>query len=100
MTIRQRLFIKFYFHSFNATEAALKAYNAKNRQSAAVIGSRLLRNVNVKREIHVAFKAEGLTLESMIENLVEIAKATPDKVTANDVLRANIELLKLEGIYQ
>ena len=100
MTIKQKLFVRLYLKSLNATEAALAVYRATSRQSAAVIGSRLLRNVNVQREINDALEANGLTLESVIENLVTIAKATPNKVTANDVLRANIEILKLTSLYQ
>ena len=100
MTLKQKLFVRFYLKTLNATEAAFTVYQTKNRQSSAVIGSRLLRNVNVQSEINAALEAGGLTLDSVVENLVEIAKATPDKVTANDVLRANIELLKLRGLYQ
>ena len=97
MTIKQKLFTRVYLKSLNATEAALAVYQAKNRQSAAVIGSRLLRNVNVQTEINTALKASGVTLESAINNLVKIASSEPEKVTARDKLNANIEILKLLG---
>lgn len=97
MTFKQRLFLKLYTRSLNATEAAYTVYNVKSRQSAAVIGSRLLRNVNVQKELNDAFMAKGLGLESIIESLVEIARAKPEKITGKDVLRATLELLKLRG---
>lgn len=95
MTLKQRLFLKLYTQSLNATKAAYEIYNVKSRQSAAVIGCRLLRNVNIQKEINALFEAKGLSTESIIKNLNAIAKSKPTRITANDVLKANIELIKL-----
>ena len=95
MTLKQRLFLRQYTRSLNATEAAYTVYNAKSRQSAAVMGSRLLRSVKVQQELNVIFEAKGLSLESIIKGLMDIANAKPEKITAKDVLAANLELIKL-----
>ena len=52
MTLKQKIFIKKYIeYNGNATKAVMEIYNVKSRNSAGVIGSNLLRNVKVKREI-------------------------------------------------
>lgn len=75
MTLKQRLFVQKYIKYGNATRAAYDIYNVKRRNSAAVIGSRLLRNVNVQREIDFVIEAErsiptsiALLLKDMLEN--------------------------------
>ena len=42
------------------TEAALNAYNLKNRKSAAVQGSRLMRNEKIKDQVHSFLKKGSL----------------------------------------
>lgn len=50
LTDRQMLFCIYYIQSFNATKAYMKAYNCKY-ETAAVEGSRLLRNPKIKNVI-------------------------------------------------
>lgn len=51
LTDKQKLFCIFYLQSFNATQAYLKAYGGKNKDTARVNGSRLLINANIQEEI-------------------------------------------------
>jgi phage terminase small subunit len=97
MTLKQRLFLKFYTRSFNATEAAYAVYNVKSRQSAAVIGSNLLRNVKVQKEIQRALEANGLTIETVVENIKRIANTkTEGPISANTIIKANQILIDLK----
>ncbi len=50
LTDKQRLFCTYYVRCFNATKAYQKAYNV-SYETAAVNGSRMLRNAKVKEEI-------------------------------------------------
>ena len=46
LTIKQRKWIKEYIKTGNASAAAMKVYNCKDRESAAVIGSENLTKLN------------------------------------------------------
>lgn len=51
LTDKQKLFCNFYVQNFNATQAYLKAYDGKNKNSAQAASSKLLLNVMVQEEI-------------------------------------------------
>ena len=51
LTDKQKLFCAFYVRNYNATQAYLKAYGEKSKNSAYELGSRLLRKVEVQEEI-------------------------------------------------
>lgn len=72
MTIKQKLFIQEYLRYRNATQAALDVYDAKNKNSAAVIGYRLLRNVNVKSEIERILEARESTPSYIAKLLIDV----------------------------
>lgn len=48
---KQKLFCVFYVQTFNATQAYLKAYGGKNRESAQSCSSKLLLNPMIQAEI-------------------------------------------------
>ena len=48
---KQKLFCVFYVQSFNATQAYLKAFGRKNKNSARVIAHELLTKPNIQAEI-------------------------------------------------
>ena len=50
MTDKQKLFCIYYIKCFNATKAYQRAYKCKY-ETAAVNGSRLLKNTKIKKEI-------------------------------------------------
>lgn len=88
MTLKQQIFIKKYIEfNGNATKAVLEIYNVKNKNSAGVIGSRLLRNVKVLNEINNIIKADKSFLPYMIDEL--------KKLIDNSVGLPRAEALKL-----
>ncbi len=74
MTIKQQLFIRKYLEIKNATKAALKVYDVKNTNSAAVIGCRLLRNVNVQKEISSVLEADDSILTRTVKLIDNVMK--------------------------
>ncbi len=70
MTLKQKAFIKKYIeHNGNATKAVKDIYNVRNDNSASVIGSRLLRNVKVSREIDRIIEADKTFLPYILNEL-------------------------------
>lgn len=72
---KQTLFTQEYIIDMNATQAALRAGYSKN--TAYVVGPRLLDHVGVKKEIErlIALRAEkvGIDAEWVLKNLVDVA---------------------------
>ena len=58
LTPKQSLFIDHYIETFNATEAYVRVFEPKNRDTASVMASKLLANARVKEE--VAKRTEAL----------------------------------------
>lgn len=58
LTPKQSLFIDHYIETFNATEAYVRVFEPKNRDTASVMASKLLANARVKEE--VARRTEAL----------------------------------------
>lgn len=74
---RMTMFVKLYFgknkkYRFNATYCAMKAYNTKNYASAAVMGSRLLKNVKALRQ--EVMKKQGVDYEEYLKQKWKLAK--------------------------
>lgn len=99
LTKKQKIFVREIIRGSNATYAALAAYQTKNVNSAKVIGSRLLTNANVQEVINESLRSEGLSPSVLAKNIGNLANSTPQKVSGETVLKANIELLKLQGAY-
>lgn len=78
LTDKQKLFCIYYVRCFNATKAYQKAYNC-NYETAIRCGSRMLRNVEVKNEIHNLkqnrLNREFLSEEDIFQMYMDIAFA-------------------------
>lgn len=95
MTIKQRLFIKYYVEYGNATEAAMRIYNVKRRETAAQIGYENLRKPEVIASIHWYFThrtPDPVYITKVLNDLLE--HGTPAQR-----LRASIACLKMIGAY-
>ena len=78
LTDKHKLFCIYYVRCFNATKAYQKAYNC-NYETAIRCGSRMLRNVEVKNEIHNLkqnrLNREFLSEEDIFQMYMDIAFA-------------------------
>lgn len=73
LTLKQSKFIDIYIQTGNATEAAMQAYNCKDRMVARNVGSENLAKLgNIVRHI---MEERGLTLPSMVDTVKEAQKA-------------------------
>ena len=99
-SIKQKKFVSGLLKTGNGTEAALAAYNTKDRKTAQVIAYQNMNKPEVMAEVDKALKKNNITLEGQTERLKEIAVDwMPDKISSDTVLKANIELLKLLKAY-
>lgn len=100
LSIKQRLFTQKYIqYNGNGTQAALDAYDTQSPAVAHSIAAENLRKPTIREALEEALCPQGLTLSQITENLGELANTRPVKVSADTVLRANVELLKLHGAY-
>lgn len=77
LTEKQRLWLKTFFETMNATEAAKRAYTCSDIRSAAVIGCK---NFNKLKHIISKWLEEiGLSDEALKLRLVELLNATEKK---------------------
>lgn len=83
----------------NLTQAALEVYDTNSAKSASVIASNNLGIVSVREQIDKALSSSGLGVDAIVDNMKNLACATPEKISADVVLKSNIELLKLHGAY-
>jgi hypothetical protein len=61
----------------NGTKAAMLAYGCSTPNATAVIASRLLRNVNIKRAIEEEMAGQGLSLKWIVQELSNCINAEP-----------------------
>ncbi len=66
-TIKQKRWVKEYIRTGNATEAAIMVYSAKNKTTAAVIGSENLKKLNMAESL----QALGLTNHQLAKDVRE-----------------------------
>jgi len=99
LSLKQKKFINNYLKTGNAPEAALEAYDTKNRPSAQALGAQTLDLPEVQSEIDKALEKNGITLDKVTDRVQQMASWSPDKVSSDTVLKANIELLKLLKAY-
>lgn len=83
----------------NATQAVLESYNVSDPRSAQPIGSKLLSNNIIKQTVEETLANRGITLDTISENINRLASFQPEKITADVVLRSNVELAKLLNAY-
>ena len=81
LTMKQRLFLREYFQTGNATASAAKVYNCKDVASAAVIAARLRKKL--RPLVQELMEQQGLTLGAIFGTVKEGMKA-------NRVISANI----------
>lgn len=72
LTLKQRKWLKAYLECSNATEAAMRVYNCKNRRSANAIGAKNLAKINLGNTL----EDEGLSLRLIFKTLSEGLDAT------------------------
>ncbi|MGH7157360.1 MAG: terminase small subunit [Candidatus Saccharimonadales bacterium] len=74
-THKQAAFISNILSGMNGTEAAIKAYNAKNRGTAAVIASENLKKTIIAERIRIISEENGLSVQKALEAVVEALHA-------------------------
>ena len=82
LTPKQGLFLKYYLKSGNASDAAMKAYNCKDRAVAGNIGCENLRKLQALETIKMLMEARGITAGKLMETLsngLEAKKITGTK---------------------
>lgn len=98
LTRKQQVFLRAYLEGMNATQAALVAYHT-SPNSAKVIGSKLLTNVNIQRKIADVLDSNSVSLSMLVKNITNLAFSEPKSISGVVKLKSNIELLKLHGVY-
>lgn len=84
----------------NLTKAGKEAYPNANANSAkSMFGEVIKRKPLVLETIQEALKASGITLKKAGENVSKLANTTPEKISADVVLKANVEIFKLLNAY-
>lgn len=99
LTRKQLAFVKRLLAGESATQAALATYNAKNKKIAASIAHENLNKPDIKSFIAIALSSQGLSVSALVSNIGNIATSIPEKISGETKLKANIELLKLMGVY-
>lgn len=79
----------------NGTEIALKVYDTKDKRTAGDIASTNLNKPQIKDEIEKVLERNGISLDTISSNLAFIANSRPEKVSADAMVKSNLELLKL-----
>lgn len=83
----------------NMTKVGLKVFDTDNPESARVMATQALQNPTIQEQIQESLNRVGLTPDVITNNLKFLAIQTPDKVSADVMLKANVELLKLYNAY-
>lgn len=86
LTPKREGFVEDFVKTGNATEAVVRNFDTKNRDSAKVIGSKLLTNANVieaveekKLTLKEALEKKGVTSEKIAEKVDVLLEATDEK---------------------
>ncbi len=83
----------------NFTQAGLQVFETKNPTSAKVMTSQAFTNPTLREELEKSLVEQGITPVKLAENLNHFASKRKVKVTAEQVIKANVELLKLFNAY-
>jgi phage terminase small subunit len=83
-TLKQKAWVKEYIECKNATEAAMRVYDCKDRDSAKAIGGENLSKLNFKEVLD----ARGLGDDSIAETLAEARQATR-VISANVIVKSD-----------
>ncbi|OGE18136.1 hypothetical protein A2769_02725 [Candidatus Daviesbacteria bacterium RIFCSPHIGHO2_01_FULL_37_27] len=99
LTPKQTTFVKELVNGKSATQAVMSAYNVTSTKTASVIASQNLNKLSIQEALEKILRTKGLTLDTLAENIGNLANSTPQKVSGETILKANIELLRLHGAY-
>lgn len=99
LSVKQRKFVKGVIMGKSGTQSALEAYNTDDVKVASVIASENLTKPSIRQAIEEALTGNDLSLHLVTGNLKKLANSEPEKVSADTVLKANVEILKLYGAY-
>ena len=100
LTFKQKLFAKKYVENGgNGLQTALQVYNTTDPNVAKVIASENLTNPNIKESIDDIARQQGITSDTILRNFAGIATRDVEKVSANAVIKANVELAKILRLY-
>lgn len=69
LTLKQRKWLEVYLQTGNATEAAMQAYDCKDRNSASIIGFENIRKLNYEDFLEEAGITDSLLQKKIIEGL-------------------------------
>ena len=102
LTLKELKFTNEYIkNGGNGTQAVLNSYDTTNKASAATIAKENLNNPFIRERIEEAFRELNQTPKKLLDNLRYIAeqRPEPDKVSADAMIKANVEMLKIMGAY-
>lgn len=99
LTVKQRKFVKGVLMGKSGTQAALETYDTDDVKVAGAIASENLQKPSIREAIEEALSGNDLSLKLVTGNLKKLANSEPEKVSADTVLKANVEILKLYGAY-
>lgn len=83
----------------NGTQSALNAYDTDDPVVAKSISSENMSKPYVKEALEKALASAGLDLTQISSNFARIANHVPEKISADSVLKANVEVAKLLDLY-
>lgn len=96
LTIKQRMFVKEYASTGNATQAALHSYNCSTPKSADAVARETLDNPRVQLAISELMKERGLDNENLLSTHKELLESSDPAIR----LRALDMAYKLNGSYK
>ena len=85
-TLKQRGFVKDLIETKNGTEAAMRNYDTKDRNTAHVIASENLLKPTVKTLMQEALESVGLTKDKIAKGIEDITKANQPIIFEGEVV--------------
>lgn len=85
--------------TMNYSEIGSQVYDTPNRQTASGIVREKLQKPLIKKTIEEIMEQQGSNADSILQNIGNLSRAIPEKVSAETILKANIEQLKFLGLY-
>lgn len=99
-TFKEKRFAEEYVkQNGNGTQAALAVYNTTDKKTASVISAENLVKPRVQQTIEEIATAAGVSSQGILQNISKLATQQAEKVSAEAILKANIELAKLLRLY-
>jgi hypothetical protein len=83
----------------NGTQAALEVYDTTDPRVAGDIASDNLKKPEIKKELEQIFNDQGISSDKIASNLGKIANQPAYFASADTILKANLEILKIMGHY-